>query len=69
MIATIIATVALTATCPKTRIENWTKVWTKRDQQTLDTARKRCGEIYPDAPCVKMFRKKDETTYNVICGK
>ena len=55
--------------CPATKIDNWTKVWNEQDQKTLDGAKIRCGQIYPDAPCVKFFRKKDDTTYNVICGK
>lgn len=58
----------LALACPQTRIENWTNEWNKQDQWTLDNAKKRCGQLYPDAPCVKMFRKKDESTYNVICS-
>lgn len=59
---------ALILSCPATKIDNWTKTWTKQDEITLGMAKKRCAEIYPDAPCVKFFRKKDAYTYNVICG-
>ena len=54
--------------CPTPRIENYTKEWNKRDQATFDHAKIRCGQLYPEAPCLKMFRKKDNWTYNVICG-
>jgi hypothetical protein len=63
---TILLVAALS--CPVTTIENWTKVWNAQDQKTLDGAKIRCGQMYPSAPCVKLFRKKDATTYNVICG-
>lgn len=55
--------------CPDTKIENWTKQWTDYDQKTLDHAKVRCSELYPEAPCLKLFRKKDSTTYNAICGE
>ena len=54
--------------CPLTKMDNWTHEWTDYDRKTYEHAKIRCGELYPDAPCVKMFRKKDSLTYNVICG-
>jgi hypothetical protein len=54
--------------CPETKIVNYTNVWTKTDQSTLDGVKVRCGEIYKDAPCVKIFIKKEEQLYNVVCG-
>lgn len=66
MISAILLTLAMT--CPETIIDNRTNEWTPYDMQTLAHAKVRCGEIYPDSPCVKKFIKKDESTYNVICG-
>ena len=55
--------------CPKTQIENRTDEWNDYDQQTYERALKRCGEIYKDSPCLKKFIKKDQMTYNAICGR
>lgn len=55
--------------CPKTHMQNITKQpWTKYDYSMLDRATLRCGELYPDAPCVKLFRKFNFQSYSVICG-
>ena len=55
--------------CPKTVIVNATNLkWNKYDDQALSDAKKRCGELYPDAPCVKLFRKFNFQSYSVICG-
>lgn len=56
------------ATCPTTEIVNLTKTWNERDAWSLENAKKRCNEIYPGFPCVKMFRKKQDDIYHVICG-
>lgn len=57
------------AGCPAPVIDNRSASWNKQDQQTYEKAQKRCGEIYPEAPCLKMFRKKDDSTYNAVCGE
>lgn len=54
--------------CPETKIQNRTQEWNDQDKQALTTAKRRCGEMYPEAPCVKMFRKADEGIYSAICG-
>jgi hypothetical protein len=60
----------LALSCPDTKmINNSGLPWNKYDYSVLQSAKKRCGEIYPDAPCVKKFYKKEETNYWVICGK
>jgi hypothetical protein len=59
----------LAGMCKDPPIENHTDVWNKIDQLHLDSAIKRCPEIFPEYPCVKLFRKKEERVYNVICGK
>lgn len=55
--------------CPPTVIENRTDTWTKLDQDTLNRAKHRCGELYKESPCLKFFRKKAERTYNALCGQ
>lgn len=61
-------TLALASQCPQVLVVNNTKVWNEDDQKTLDFAKVRCAEIYPDAPCIKKFIKKSDTNYNVVCG-
>ena len=41
--------------------------WNAFDKQVLNKAKIRCGQIYPDAPCVKSFYKRPEQSYWVIC--
>lgn len=60
----------LAMACPQVKYQNVTKFpWNEEDKKTLVQAQKRCGELYPDAPCVKLFRKFGERDYSVICGK
>lgn len=56
--------------CPQVIMVNETvKPWNKRDYQILRQVKKRCGEIYNDAPCVKLFKKYgDGHDYSVVCG-
>ena len=68
MISTLFLVAALTATCPQTQIDNKTKTWTEGDQKSLNSASEGCKRYYPDSPCVKLFRKKADGDYNVICG-
>lgn len=67
MNAVLALSIALACGSPK--IVNRTKSWNEQDKTTLETAQKRCGQIYPDSPCVKMFRKADEGIYSAICGE
>lgn len=58
------------AYCPKPEIVNESKKpFNEQDKQTLARAYKRCGELYKDSPCVKLFIKRTERDYAVICGK
>lgn len=45
------------------------EAWNDHDQKILRSATKRCGEIYNEAPCVKLFHKTEPRSYRVICGK
>lgn len=68
MIEWLVAVNFYVSNCYQTVIENRTGTWQEIDQKHLDQAKKRCGEIYPDAPCVKKFIKTEEQVYRVICG-
>jgi hypothetical protein len=55
--------------CIPPRIVNTSKeLWNKHDTKILETAQKRCGQKYPDSPCVKLFWKTKPKSYRVICG-
>jgi hypothetical protein len=61
--------ILISLSCPKTEMVNVTKYgWNKHDAETLEYAKRRCGEVYEDAPCVKLFRKWGKQDYSVICG-
>lgn len=57
------------AVCQPPKLENKTKFpWNDFDKKTLKGAATRCGQKYPNSPCVKLFRKHGERDYSVICG-
>lgn len=61
--------ILLALSCPITKIENISgHPWNKHDQEVLEYVQKRCGQVYPDSPCVKLFRKREAQDYSVICG-
>lgn len=45
------------------------EVWNKEDDANMLVAKKRCAELYSDAPCLKRFIKTEPQTYNAICGE
>jgi hypothetical protein len=49
-------------------IQNQTPRWDPSDEKALIRANVRCGEIYPEAPCLKKFYKLDENRYSALCG-
>jgi len=60
----------LAFSCPQTIMVNDSGLpWNNYDSSVLQTAKKRCGEIYEGFPCVKKFYKKESQNYWVICGK
>lgn len=59
----------LALSCPSPEIFNHTKTWNTADEKAFNTAKKRCGEIYKTASCVKSFTKVKENTYRVICSE
>lgn len=55
--------------CPKTKMVNTSGYpWNDYDKSILAQTRQRCGEIYADSPCVKLFKKWGKQDYSVICG-
>lgn len=57
--------------CPDVVLINQNKEpWNDFDAKVIESARARCIEIYPDAPCLKKFYKRPtEQSYWAICGK
>lgn len=64
----IVASLSYILVCPQTEFQNKSNTWTDKDQKVYQTATARCGQLHPDAPCVKMFRKVEDGIYSVICG-
>lgn len=54
--------------CPKTIVKTFDGSWTKDDEVILDAASKRCGQLYPNSPCVKLIQKLAPQEYRVTCG-
>lgn len=60
---------ALMAACPITKTVNKTQYpWNEHDKETQAYCGKRCAQIYPEAPCLKLFVKWDKQDYHCICG-
>jgi hypothetical protein len=65
-----LAALAQEAVCPETDVINESDAaWTDYDQQTLDHAKIRCGELYSESPCLKRFIKRTATSYHAVCGQ
>lgn len=56
--------------CPNTTFKGFnSKNFTDMDLACYKTAKRRCGEIYKDSPCLKVFQKTGEMDYRAICGQ
>lgn len=57
--------------CPGPKAVGWAskEEMTDMDWTNFKTAIGRCRELYPNSPCLKVFIKKAENTYNAICGE
>lgn len=61
--------IVYTYACAITVMVNLTPLpWDARDLEVKDIAAKRCGELFPQSPCLKRFTKLREQGYNVICA-
>ena len=62
-------TISLNSGCFNPNIINTSQEpWNSHDQKVLKKATNRCGELYKDAPCIKMFWKTEPRVYRVMCG-
>ena len=60
---------SLSLACHDPKIVNTSGfAWNDHDSHVLDRAKVRCGELWPDAPCLKVFYKKGQKNYAVACG-
>lgn len=66
MVTTILLMAGLN--CPQTIVVNNTDTWSLDDEAALVQATRRCSELYPEAPCLKVFRKKEPLLFNATCG-
>jgi len=66
----ILSSVLLAAalSCPEPTLIGFEKGMTENDKSSLAMAKTRCGELYPNSPCVSLFQKVEELQYRVICG-
>ena len=57
--------------CQQPKLLNVSKYpWViQEDQANLDYCIKRCPELYPDAKCLKLFRKYNKQQYTCLCTK
>lgn len=56
--------------CPITKMVNTSGLpWNAEDKKVMQYCTKRCSQIYPRSPCLKIFTKKAKQDYTVICGK
>lgn len=70
IILTSILTLSQASQCPETKTLNLTsEEWNAADTEALETAQRRCPEVFPEAPCLKLFIKKEVLVYRAICGK
>jgi hypothetical protein len=60
--------IALAISCGNPKIVNDTDKWSKYDQNALEDTKDRCKIHFKDAPCLKIFIKKEENVYRAICG-
>jgi len=60
--------VAVKANCTTTYI-NFHKPLTDRDKGAIIQAKKRCAELYPEAPCLKNLQRMEDGVYRAICGE
>jgi len=69
MIPSIILSTFLSVNCPETLLIGFNSPLTIQETESLQQAKARCGEIFPDAPCLKSFEKREENIFWAICGR
>lgn len=68
LINILILSAVLSNSCPPTKLIGFTERLTEQEIESLNHARNRCPEIYPDSPCLKIFEKREERVFWAICG-
>ena len=59
----------LTLSCPSPVMQNTSGYpWNAYDTDRMKYAENRCVKIYPDSPCLKLWKKWGKTDYSAICG-
>jgi hypothetical protein len=69
MIAATVLSLVLSNGCPSTKLIGFNAPLTQDETESLNHAKKRCKEIYTDAPCLKSFEKREEQVFWAICGR
>lgn len=65
----IILSLLLNLSCSEPIMKNESEQpWNTHDYKILRNVKVRCGQIYQDAPCVKLFWKTGVQSYKVVCG-
>ena len=62
----MITMLLLICTAPQ-MINTSNEAWNTKDYKTLQISQKRCKQLYPEAPCVKLFHKTEPRVYRVLC--
>jgi hypothetical protein len=68
MIKSIIIGGIVALSCPETKLIGFDAPLTEQEIESLNHAKKRCAEIYPESPCLKSFEKREEQVFWAICG-
>ena len=59
----------MTMKCPDTALIGFSPKLVLIERQSLSRAKKHCSELYPEAPCLKKFIKREELVFWAICGE
>lgn len=57
-----------TAKCPKTEVKNRSNTWTSDDAQLLKDSKLHCQQQYPGTPCLTVFIKFADGSYQRTCS-
>lgn len=55
--------------CLAATLIGFQKPLTDFDKAVIKTATKRCGELYPESPCLSKLIKTGPNSFQVLCGE
>lgn len=55
--------------CPDATLLGFDSKLNLIERQSLSRAKNHCSELYPEAPCLKKFIKREELVFWAICGE